>query len=160
MPSPAAYPRVITLALCISNIIFTLGCAATSPTPRDLIAEREQASIAYNKGDYQDAEKLLVAILKEAPQDAYLWFRLGNTYAKSNKPEQAIMAYNAALNYAPNLGKAWYNKGIVYLRSSIKSLLDMQSHVDIKDPVYSQGKQLSDSLIQLLGTTEEDAPLP
>lgn len=122
------------------------GCAT-----RDLTITRGEAYQAYQDEDYSTAVDRFEVLVKEIPGDAELWFRLGNAYAKSMRPEQAIDAYQKSLLRDPQQGKAWYNLGIIHMQTALKSFIDMQDFVNENDPIGIKGKTMRNGLLTLLG---------
>ncbi len=126
-------------------LFFVSGCAKP-----DLTATRQLAFEAYQAGDYTAAADKFQVLVTEIPKDADLWFRLGNSYAKSKAPQKAINAYENALLRDPKMAKAWYNMGLIYLQESLKSFVDMDSYVPADDPVAIQGKHMREGIFSLL----------
>lgn len=134
------------------SLLITTGCATTNP---DLTVIHQEAYQAYQAEDYPAAAEKFEILVSEMPNDAELWFRLGNSYAKSMMPQPAIEAYQNSLIRDPHLTKAWYNMGIIQMQIALKSFTDMQSYVQIDDPVGIRGKQMRDGLADLLGPDEK-----
>jgi tetratricopeptide (TPR) repeat protein len=55
--------------------------------------DARKANKAYEEGDYQQAEILYRTALEADPDNAHIYFNLGNTLAKQGKVEEAIQAY-------------------------------------------------------------------
>ena len=55
--------------------------------------DARKANKAYEEGDYQQAEILYRTALEADPDNARIYFNLGNTLAKQGKVEEAIQAY-------------------------------------------------------------------
>jgi Ca-activated chloride channel family protein len=69
---------------------------------------------AYERGDYETAAKLYMDALQEEPENARLYFNLGNALAKMGKPAEAAAAWDQfkELNQSPlEKSKAVYNQG-------------------------------------------------
>jgi tetratricopeptide (TPR) repeat protein len=85
-----------------------------------------------------------------------LWFKLGNSYAREKKPQQAIEAYQNALLREPDMTKAWYNMGIIQMQIALKTFIDMGKYSQSVDAVSSRGKNMREGLMLLLqGDPEE-----
>ncbi len=54
--------------------------------------------------------------LKKNPQDGAAWSRLGNLYYDSNQPQQAIEAYEKALQFQPATANLLTDLGVMYRR--------------------------------------------
>ncbi len=133
------------LLFLILTGVFLGGCAG-----KNLSNEHQSAYQAYQAGDYELAAKKFERLVRTIPKDAELWFRLGNAYAKAKKPKEAVNAYENALLRNPEMGKAWYNMGLVYLQAALKSFVDMENYVEKDDPVGKRGKVLRDEVFSLL----------
>lgn len=133
------------LAVLFLTVLYLPGCSS-----KDLTAERQEAYLAYQDGNYSMAAEKFEDLVQEIPKDAELWFRLGNSYAKVQSPKKAVEAYENALLRNPELGKAWYNMGMIYLQAALKSFVDMESYVSENDPVGTRGRILRDSIFSLL----------
>jgi tetratricopeptide (TPR) repeat protein len=141
-------PLLLSLFLICS---LTAGCAG-----KNLTRDREVAYQAYAAGDYARAAGEFEALVHEAPADADLWFRLGNSQARLQQPGKAVDAYRNALVRDPSLAKAWYNMGLIQLQEALKSFADMQEHVRADDPAALRGKRLRDAIISLLEGSNGD----
>lgn len=58
-----------------------------------------------------DAEEHLLHLLKQNPQDAYIWNRLGNLYHKGNRPELAVSAFEHSIKIDPSQIESHYTLG-------------------------------------------------
>lgn len=139
-------------------LCLTLAGCSRSPTQQatpaveiDASQIRNQAEAAYAAGEWREAGQRYEQLIKVIPQESRLWFRLGNIYARTERPDAAIRAYREALVRDAADGKAWFNMGIVQLRQAANSFLKMQSHVDGDDAIAVQGKQAYDAVMAILG---------
>lgn len=64
--------------------------------------------------DYENAEQLLLSLLKENKNDAEALYLLGNLYHNLGKFDRAIMAYKRALLAKPNFTEAALSLSILY----------------------------------------------
>ena len=131
-------------------VLLTAGCGA-----KDLAIERQEAYQAYQAGDYLAASEKFEKLVEEIPKDAELWFRLGNSFAKIQLPQEAINAYRNALLRDPGMAKAWYNMGLIHLQAALKSYVNMQQYVREDDPVGRKGKVMQEEIFRLLDGSEE-----
>ncbi len=91
------------------------GCATVkNPTP-DAYALIKAADYAYERSQWQEAEKFYLNVIDAVPSDAYAYFRLGNTYTRQHRFMEAIEAYRHALAIDPKLVKAYNNLAAVHL---------------------------------------------
>lgn len=113
---------------------------------------QQQAYKAYSEGNWAEAEKALVALTREVPQEADPWFRLGNVYARQERPAQAVAAYQEALVRDPENGKAWHNMGIVQLRQAMNSFLNLEAATKPGDPLNERANIMLDTVSKVLET--------
>jgi Tfp pilus assembly protein PilF len=133
------------------------GCAnggvdAGDAEQSDYLKVYNEALAAYQRGDLDRAEPMFVELSKAVPREADVWFRLGNIYARTKRPDAAVAAYREALLRKPAMQKAWHNMGMVQLRQAGNSFVELQRRVSETDPLFPRSKQLAESIIRLLGT--------
>jgi len=83
-------------------------------------------------GRFDEAEKVLLQLLRDYPQFFMAWFNLGNLYLQKRDWKQAEQKYEVALNHSPDPGttvKILWNRGVALkelseLDRAEKSLLD------------------------------------
>ena len=124
------------------------------PQRSDLFQISNDALLAYEAGEDAKAEQLYMGLARQLPHDYEIWFRLGNLYARSNKPDAAADAYQRALSINASDARAWYNLGIVRLRQGWASMVQAQSQADTKDPLYRQTDELLERLNALTSVAE------
>ncbi|HAC16033.1 MAG TPA: hypothetical protein DCE78_08840 [Bacteroidetes bacterium] len=76
-----------------------------------------RANEAYEKGDYAGAEQAYLEAIKETPDDARLYFNLGNALAQQGKFDEAVTAFEKfkGMSDSPeDRSKADYNIGNIY----------------------------------------------
>lgn len=61
-------------------------------------------------------------VLKRSPKNVYAHFDKGNAYMLMNDYTGAISSFTKALEVKPDLGEAYYNRGLMYLRLGNKNL--------------------------------------
>ena len=86
-------------------------------------ASPQSAEKAYNRGDYSLAVNEYQAAAKKAPDNAQLQFNLGAAAYKEKKYEDALAAFQTALNVqeVPLQNKAYYNMGNTLYRKGEKT---------------------------------------
>ncbi|HQR03487.1 MAG: tetratricopeptide repeat protein [Proteobacteria bacterium] len=101
------------------------GCGGmmNNPSLSEASALQQSAVLAYESGDDAKAEALYQGLARMAPNDPETWLRLGNLYARSNRPDLAADAYQRALLTAPNDVRLWYNLGIIRQRQAHAALI-------------------------------------
>ncbi|QDQ29026.1 tetratricopeptide repeat protein [Chitinimonas arctica] len=121
------------------GLLALAGCATSPITGQgDVYSMQREADAAYRSGDDSQGERLLQGVLRLAPNDAESWFRLGNLYARSDRPEQALDAYQRCLMLQPGDSRAWHNLGVVRLRQTSAALA--QAHALAGDDEALRGK--------------------
>lgn len=153
-------PVMLLLAGCAGG----MGTRGKPAQEVDLFQERQAAETSYAARDYAEAEKHYTLLAQRVPVEAENWFRLGNIYARTNRPDSAIAAYREALVRAPDNTKAWFNMSILYLNTAASSLLELQKVAPEGDPMAARSREILDQLMQVLkgetasGTVESDVP--
>lgn len=108
----------------------------------DLLEIQKQADASYQNNDMAASERDYNILVQELPEIALHWFRLGNIYVRTNRPDAAIKLYREAVLRDPKYANAWFNLSIVQLKQSAYSLNEMLLYVDKNDPMYTKGKDL------------------
>ena len=77
--------------------------------------------------DYSDAIADIKAALTILPDVPYLYFNLGNLECLSSRFIEALEDYDMAIKLYPNMGDAYYNRGLVliYLKDKEKGCIDL-----------------------------------
>ncbi|HUO45183.1 MAG TPA: tetratricopeptide repeat protein [Burkholderiales bacterium] len=130
-------------ALCA---VLLAGCAAAGEH-KDVYALSKEAEIAFDNQEDAKAEQLYKGLIKQAPNDAESWFRLGNLYARTNHPDQAVDAYQHALMLDGNNPKIWHNLGVVRLRQAWASLMQAEVLTSPDSGLYDE----THDMVRLLG---------
>lgn len=138
----------LALWLALSGALLA-GCGTTGAgglQRSDLFQLSNDAQLAYEAGEDARAEQLYMGLARAAPGDPEIWFRLGNLYARNDRPDAAADAYQRVLALKQNEPRAWYNLGIVRLRQGWAAL--MQAHAALKetDPLYRETERLTSHL--------------
>ncbi len=141
---PFAAPILAALALLA-------GCASDS-----LYEQHHDAVLAYESGANARAEALYQGLARSAPNDPETWLRLGNLYARAERPDAAADAYHRGLLLAPSDARLWYNLGIVRQRQAHAALIQAHQFMADDDPLLAR----SQAIIDRLAPAEGDAPTP
>ena len=147
--------RCIALLILVSSLAACQSHPGTAAAPIDLAGTRGLAEQAYAAGDWRAAEPHYRALVGAVPQDADLWFRLGNVYARLEQPDAAVAAYREAIERSAQMGKAWFNMGVVQLRQAANSFLKMKEQAAAGDPAAAQATAAYDAVMAILG--QQDA---
>lgn len=160
---------VAAVALAMSTV-FAAGCTtAVSGVIRSLDGEpdlnsiNQEAQLAYEGGELAKAETLYRSLARRMPNDAETWLRLGNLYARSNRPDEAASAYHHALMADNAEARAWHNLGVVRLRQAWASLLQAQATVkpnNILAPQIDSLLEYLSKLPQIEAEPRKAAPSP
>ena len=129
------------LVLCACALAATQGCTFGA-NGKDTYAKQDSAVLAYETGDDAKAEALFQGLVRAVPNDPENWLRLGNLYARSNRPEDAAQAYQKSLMLNPGDARVWYNLGVVRQRQAYASFLQANLLFDKDDPLHARTEAL------------------
>jgi tetratricopeptide (TPR) repeat protein len=116
----------------------------------DLSSYQKEAEEAYLNNDFARAEELYTQLAEDLPSEKIFWFRLGNIYARTNRPDAAIYSYREAVLRDPEYVNAWYNMGILQLKQSANSFSQMQQFVNEEDSLAVKGKNVLDAITDVI----------
>ncbi len=141
----------------VGLLILLVGCtslpvnqAEPATSGVDLFEIEKLASAAYEGSNWLESEKHYSALVAKDPEQALYWLRLGNIYARTDRPDASILAYREALIRDPALTNAWYNMGIIQLKQAVYSFNEMQLHVDPEDPVAIHSQKILEGILSLI----------
>ncbi len=124
-------------------LVLCAGCAGNGDAPvrliddeADVITINREAELAYESGESAKAEALYKSLVRKMPNDSETWFRLGNLYARANKPDEAASAYQRALLANNADPRAWHNLGVIRLRQAWASMLQAHEYLKPGQPLY------------------------
>lgn len=111
--------------------------------PGNVEGLRISANLAYDGGDFPEAEKRFRAYLDKSPEDPSALTDLGSTQLFQERPDDAIASYKAAIAKDPKFMQAHFNLGIAYEKkgdkaqaiASLKTALDLATEPDQKQHV-------------------------
>ena len=85
---------------------------------------QDQVSRSY---DYTPALHDMTRAEELMPDSPYIHYNLGNLYCLSNDLPESISQYTKAIELAPKIGEAYYNRGLVqiYLKDRDKGCIDL-----------------------------------
>jgi len=129
LPVVRALPMLLLLALSACTVPPLTGVGMPEKEV-DLVGLNREAQLAAESGETAKAEVLYRSLVKRMPNDASTWLRLGNLYARNNKPDEAVGAYQRALIANNAESRAWYNLGVVRLRQAWAAMLQVQVQLD------------------------------
>ena len=159
----AGYALLMSLAACASLSTpaphgpTPTGVAAQTP-PQDPASLAAAAETAYATQRWADSERLYTELVTREPAHPEAWFKLGNIYARSARPDFAVRAYREAVTRDPHHARALHNLGMVQLREAATSFEQLKNIGAADDPLVAHGSALSAGLQHLLqGHSVRDA---
>ncbi len=90
------------------------GGAATDQSPQK--ATMESATLAMIHKEYAEAAEIYKSLLRDAPNDAGLWNRLGIAYHQEGLLGDALKCYEKATRVDKKNGDGWNNEGTIYFQ--------------------------------------------
>lgn len=146
--------------------VFITSCAG-SPKPSfalqgdELYSEAifelsKVASNAYSQNRWTDAARHYERLTSKVPHDAYVWFRLANTYAQQGQYNQAIEAYEKSINWDAQQPKPWFNLSTTYLLNAKSAMLQSREYLRENDPARQIIKQRIQALDELMNISVGD----
>lgn len=147
---------LFNMAVLLLSSVLLSGCILSANDQEqtdqniDYLEMQKEAEIAYKNKQYTVAEEKYTQIAKAVHRDANAWFKLGNIYARTNRPALSIKAYQEAVIRDPQLSKAWHNMGIIYIRQATSVYISLQEHAGRDEPLRASAidrvQQLNDLL--------------
>lgn len=142
--------KIAAVSIYLMAVTLFAGCATSSATSK-VQDDKTLAADAYNQGRFEEAAGYYQEILKGDTKDVEALFRLGNIYAKNNYPLKAVEFYEKALLVRSDFAPAWRNLAVVRLRQGLAAILESQSHLTAKDPLYRSNSEIIDELVKVPG---------
>jgi tetratricopeptide (TPR) repeat protein len=126
---------ILGLGGCTAAVSTAIKAIDNDP---DLVTINREAELAYESGEAAKAEALYKSLARRVPNDAEIWLRLGNLYARNNRPDEAANAYQRALMINNAESRAWHNLSVVRLRQAWAALLQAQANTNARDALAPQ----------------------
>jgi len=143
-------PLLLLLAGCpLQEMVKKEEGQKTAPE-RDMNLVLDEARSAYEAQDWKTAEQDYRLVVEKDPSSFEGWFRLGNIYSRTERPDLAVRAYREALIRRPDDVKAWHNLSVIHLRQAVNSLEQLQRHADPDDPMTRADRKLLEGLRRLV----------
>ena len=117
---------------------------------QDLFELQKQAEASYLNDDMVASERDYQILIQELPAVALNWYRLGNIYVRTNRPNAAIGLYREAVLRDPKFASAWYNLSIVQLKQTAYSLNEMLIYTEENDPLYTKARDLLEGIRSII----------
>ena len=123
----AASPEFTLAYFLRANARFMRYRMALSGAEVDAVATTDvKAQAMLHQREDAEALQQMVAdldqVLKRSPKNVYAHFDKGNAYMLMGDYTSAISSFTSALEVKPDLGEAYYNRGLMYLRLGNKQL--------------------------------------
>lgn len=126
-----------------------------NPYSRNVFRLSELAEDAYQTARWSDAALFYQKLTKSVPSDAYVWFRLANTYVQNGDYKQAIDAYEKSIERDGLQAKPWFNLSTTYLLNAKAALLRSWDNLRSDDPARDLIMKRVSTLDALLKTEME-----
>jgi tetratricopeptide (TPR) repeat protein len=138
------------------------GCGGmeTRSAGEDLVKMQQDAQAAFDSGENARAEALYKGLLRATPNDAETWFRLGNLYARTDNPDQAVNAYLTSLSLNGSDARAWHNLGIVRMRQGWAAFLRANTLTVPPQPIHAMSTEIIRTLEKMPYLSEERPAKP
>jgi tetratricopeptide (TPR) repeat protein len=116
----------------------------------ELMQLQAEAARAYAAEDWRAAERYLKLLTERVPGEGEILFRLGNVYARTHRPDEAVAAYKEALLRQNVKSKSWHNMGIVHLRQAANAFTRMLADISPEDPLFQRAAALNEAVLNIL----------
>ncbi len=143
-------PLLLLLAGCPLQEMVKKDDGQEAAPARDMNLVLDEARAAYAEGNWKLAEQDYLMVVEKDPSSFEAWFRLGNIYTRTDRPDLATRAYREALIRKPDDVRAWHNLSVIHLRQALNSLEQMQRHADPDDPMTREDRRLLEGLRRLV----------
>ena len=143
------------ILLIASLMLLINGCNQLNTRPdkpdlTDIVDLQQQADKAYQAQDWPTAERAYSQLSEKVPKQVEPWFRLGNIYARTDRLDEAVVAYRKALLRDSKNGKIWHNLGIVHLRQATTTFIDMLENTREDDPLNDRARYVVNAISQIM----------
>ena len=109
-----------------------------------------QADSAYDSEDWLEASNRYREVLDKIPDDAYAWFRMGNSLTQLGRYGEAVVAYETSLATDNAQFKAWFNLSTTHLLNAKVVTLNALRSIGMNDPSRNKVERRLDVLTALL----------
>jgi chaperonin cofactor prefoldin len=136
--------RATAIFAFLLQLICTVSVSAGNVVSVDAHELTQQAVAAYKRGDYQNAIKLLSERARMAPEDAEIYYYLGNCFVFTKQTDQAAHMYSACIRLAPGSQAGKYALSALESLSSA-SAKPAAEHAEV--PPHGLVEAASDALV-------------
>ncbi|MGK0231182.1 MAG: tetratricopeptide (TPR) repeat protein [Gammaproteobacteria bacterium] len=155
------FVNVNLLLAVVSGVLLTSGCSTfegnathqnfeQTSSPHSLYQLMGQADNAYDSEDWLQASNSYREVIAKIPNDAYAWFRMGNSLTQLGQYGQAVVAYETSLAADNGQFKAWFNLSTTHLLNAKVVTLNALRSIGMNDPSRSKVERRLDILTALL----------
>ena len=145
------YSKLLLLLLVILNTACNNQNIKSNADIQANTAELQQISdTAYDNAHWEDVIKYYTKLMNHTPNDAKIFYRIGNAYAHLNQTKLAIEAYQNALAITPRNSMILHNMGITQLKESTKTFLKVNEYTDDNDPLNIRARHVINAISSLL----------
>lgn len=137
-------PTIARPPLESTNTPVTTPTAAQAANPV-FIAERARQALATGRWDV--AEGYYLQLLRLTPNDAALWFQLGNLYAEQGRLDSAQRAYHESLRRRDD-ARTLHNLGLVQVRLGVGALREAQKRLPPDDPARQETREFLQTVLE------------
>jgi len=141
-------PNVKLIFVFLVSVISSSGCASltvdsthqenaafSSKSSHGTVYQSiAQADTAYYAQDWLKASRKYQEVVKVIPNDAYAWFRMGNSLTQLGEYAQAVDAYETSLALDNAQFNAWFNLSTTHLLSAKVVTLNAFKSIGMNDP--------------------------
>ncbi len=138
MTKSIAYLMLIGCSLLLSSCASTGSNGSGNSEPErytdDIFRISRMAEEAYQESRWTEAARYYQQLTESVPSDAYIWFRLANTYVQKGEFNQAIHAYETSIQRDSLQPKPWFNLSTTYLLNAKAAMLQSWENLRAGDP--------------------------
>ncbi|MDB4222402.1 tetratricopeptide repeat protein [Granulosicoccus sp.] len=168
VPISQGFLKIKYLFVLLIGILLTSGCStfAGNTTDQDdrnydrshdynssknsIYQLMAQADSAYDAEDWLEASNRYREVLDKIPDDAYAWFRMGNSLTQLGRYGEAVVAYETSLATDNAQFKAWFNLSTTHLLNAKVVTLNALRSIGMNDPSRNKVERRLDVLTALL----------
>lgn len=157
------YPlKQFSMALFVGSALLLTGCASNKPVGSEdfssvMAQSSASADVLLEKGNREEAAKVLSDLAKKYPERKDPWVRLARIYFDGENYAQAIVAAEEALQRDKTDRTAKSIRAVGGLRVAAQSLADLRGDVELKGDARSDAVGLAKVMRETLG---EDVLVP
>lgn len=144
----------------ITTLFITVTGCSTGRSSVDVFGLVQRADKAYIQSRWFEASQLYHQVTEAVPDDAYAWFRLGNTYLRQGRIESAIHAYEQTIARDENHAKALYNLSLAYAFKALYAAEQADESLGQDDPASELVKNRIKRLQALVRQPAEQTESP